>query len=179
MKKFEKIYQELSKKFTDEEIAEAMLIPQDLTEKEKEAANEEMRRIRLKLLSEQTEEQRIFSDLLRFKYQLEDYLKKGVFNEEKTFGNYLNEYVRILKKTKKELANDLSTHYTRMSRIFNDKEDPNVELTYRLERHSGKLIPAVLWWKILIKKQEFEIKKNQESREQEWSKVRNALEIRA
>ncbi len=41
MKKYEKIYKKLRKKLTDEEIVNAMLILQDLTEEEKRKSNEE------------------------------------------------------------------------------------------------------------------------------------------
>ena len=71
MKKYEKIYKKLRKTYSDEEIADSMIIPADLTESEKEKANEEIRTLRFKLLREQTEEQRIYSDLMRFKFLLE------------------------------------------------------------------------------------------------------------
>jgi len=152
MKKYEKIYKELRKKYTNEEIAESMLIPQDLTEEEKKIADEEIREFRFRILREQTEEQRIYSDLLRFKFQLEDYLNNESYSEERSFGKQLEEYVRILKRTKKKLSEDLDIHYTRLSRIINDREDPNIELIYRLEKHSGSLLPALLWWKLIVKK---------------------------
>jgi len=175
MNNYKKIYQELSKELTDKEIAEAMIIPEDLREAEQKQADKELLAIRFEILRKQTEQQRIFSDLLRFKFQLEDYLKIGVYNESHSFGTYLNEYVRILKKTKKELAEDLGIHYTKLSRIFNDKDDPNIELTYRLEKHSGELIPAILWWKILVTKQEYEIRKDEKTRSREWEKVQNIV----
>lgn len=179
MKKYEKIYKELRKKYTDEEIADSMLIPADLTEEEKEKANEELRAFRFKLLSEMTEEQRIFSDLMRFRIQMENYIKTSEFSEGKSFGRHLEEYTRILKRTKKELSEDLDIHYTRLSRIINDREEPNTELTYRLEKHSGELIPALIWWKLIIKKQEYLLRKDTETRQREASKVKNAIEVRA
>jgi plasmid maintenance system antidote protein VapI len=175
MKKYEKIYQKLSKELTDEEIAASMLIPEDLTEAEKKKSDSELSKIRFEIRQKQTEQQRIFSDLLRFKFQLENYLKIGVYNENHSFGSYLNEYIKILKKTKKELSADLGIHYTKLSRIFKDKDDPNIQLTYRLEKHSGELIPAILWWKILVKKQEYEIKKDEKTRSIEWEKVQNIV----
>ncbi len=57
MKKYEKIYQELRKEYTDEEIAESMLIPQDLTEEEALAARKELLEFRMNLLKNQSEEQ--------------------------------------------------------------------------------------------------------------------------
>ena len=179
MKRYEKIYNELSKKYTDEEIGEAMLIPEDLTEEEKEKATEELLAFRFKLIQEQTEEERIYSDLLRFKYQMEDYIKNESFIGEKSFGKHLEEYARILKRTKKKVSEDLNVHYTRLSRIINDREEPNIELAYRLEKHSGNLIPALFWWKLIIKKQEAFIKKDKKTRIEEASKVRNAMKFRA
>ena len=177
MKKYEKIYKALSKKYTDEEIADSMLIPEDLTERERKAADDELKRYRLKLLREQTEEERIFSDLMRFKILMEDYIRQEPFTEEKSFGKYLEEYARILKITKKKLSEDLAIHYTRLSRIINGHEDPNIELVYRLEKHSGKLISALKWWRLVIKKQEYKIKIDDETREREGAKVKNAMKF--
>ena len=144
---------------------------------EKQKADEELRKIRFRMLLEQTEEQRLYADLLRFKFHVEEYLKAGHYTPDQSFGHHLNEYVRIVKKTKKVLAKDLGIHYTRLSRIFNDKEDPNVELAYRLEKHSGQLIPALIWWKIVTKKQEYEIKKDVITRHREWAKVQNMVSV--
>ncbi|MGH1334886.1 MAG: hypothetical protein ACRBFS_02085 [Aureispira sp.] len=179
MKKYEKVYKELRKKYTDEEIGEGMLIPADLTKEERAKADEELLAFRVKLLQEQTEDERIYADLLRFKYQMEDYLKKDIYISEKSFGKHLEEYVHILKRTKKKLSEDLDIHYTRLSRIINDREEPNIELTYRLEVHSGNLVPAIYWWKLMIKKQEAAIKKDKTTREQEASRVSNAIKFRA
>lgn len=175
MKHYEKIYQKLSKELTDKEIAESMLIPEDLTEAEQKQSDKILAKVRFEILQKQTEQQRIFSDLLRFKFQLENYLKIGVYNENHSFGSYLNEYIKILKKTRKELSEDLSIPYTKLNKIFSDKDDLSIELTYRLEKHSGELIPAILWWKILVKKQEYEIRKDEKTRNREWEKVQNIV----
>lgn len=179
MKKYEEIYRKLREQYTDEEIADSMLIPEDLTDEEKEQADEELRAFRFKLLNEQTEEQRIYSDLLRLRYQFENYLKGGEYITEMSFGRQLEEYARILKRTKKQLSEDLDIHYTRLSRIINNREEPNLELTYRLEEHSGQLIPALLWWKMIIKKQEYILKKDEKTRVREAARVRNAVQFRA
>lgn len=179
MKKYEKIYNELRKKYTDKEIAESMLIPEDLSPKEKKKADEQLIAFRFKILKEQTEDKRIYSDLLRFKYIMEDYIKNNIFDQDKSFGHHLEEYVRILKRTKKSLSEDLDIHYTRLSRIINDREEPNIELMYRLEKHSGNLIPALHWWKLVTKKQEHIIKKDKKTRKKESSKVKNAIKFRA
>lgn len=173
--KYEKIYQKLKEKYTDEEMVDSMLIPADVTEKEKSDLNEEIKAIRIKKLGKMTEKDRILSDVMRLRFQIESYTKKDEFSFQKTFGKYLEEYIRILKKSRKELAKDLSIHYTKLSRIINDREEPNVELTYRLERHSGNIIKAKLWWKLMIKKQEFIIGQDLETMKKEQKKVKNAL----
>ena len=173
--KYEEIYQKLREKYTDEEIADSMLIPADLSEEEKQALAEEMRAIRMQKLREMTEEDRILSDVMRLRFQIESYVKESGFSFQKTFGKYLEEYIRILNKQRRAIAEDLSIHYTKLSRIINDKEEPNVELAYRLEKHSGNLISAKLWWKLMIKKQEFIISEDKETRKEQQEKVKNAL----
>lgn len=173
--KYEKIYQKLRKKYSKEEIADSMIIPADLTAREKKELAEEMRKIRKQNLRETTEEDQILSDVMRLRFQIEDYVKRQNFSFQKTFGKYLEEYIRILKKSRREIAEDLSIHYTKLSRIINDKEEPNIELSYRLEKHSGELIKAELWWRLMIKKQEFIIAKDEETRKDEQKKVKNPL----
>jgi len=155
---YEGVYEELRKKITDAEIAEAMMIPADLTSEEQAQAGEEMLAFRAKLLGQQTEVDRIDSDLLRLRFLMENYITQEEFSEEHAFNKYLEEYLRIIKKTKKKLAQDLDVHYTRLSRIFNDQEEPNLALIYRLEAHSNKTISAVLWWKLITKRQQYRIK---------------------
>ncbi len=48
---------------------------------------------------------------------------------------------------------------------------PNIPLVYRLEKHSGRLIPALLWWKIFTKKMEAYIQNDTTRRLFEAGKV--------
>ena len=112
---------------------------------------------------------------MRLRFQMERYVNTGVFSFDKTFGKYLEEYIRILNKPRKDFAEDLSIHYTKLSRVINDKEEPNIGMAYRLEKHSGYLINARLWWKLTIKKQEFIIAQDDTTRKEEQKKVSNAL----
>lgn len=177
MGKYEKIYRALREQYTDEEIADAMLIPADLTAEEQKAADAEIRAFRFELLRNRTEEQRILSDLMRFRFQLERYIKEDNYTVDKSFGQQVEEYARILKKTKKQLSEDLDIHYTRLSRIINNKEEPNMELTYRLEEHSGGLVPALVWWRLMVKKKEHQIRKDVKTRKVEAARVRNGVRV--
>lgn len=173
--KYDKVYQKLKEKYTKEEIADAMIISADLTKEEKGKTDEEFKKLRLQRLKGITKEEQTLSDVIRLRFQIENYIKSEVFSFKKTFGHFLAEYIRVLNKTKRDFANDLSIHYTKLSRILNDKEEPNIELSYRLEEHSGQLISATLWWKLMIKKQEFIIENNTDIRKIEAQKVKNAL----
>lgn len=179
MDSYSDLYKKLRKKYTVEEIAESMLIPQEMTKEEKEKADEELIAFRFKLLRERTPEQRIFSDLMRFRFQIEEYIKNEPYSDDHSFGKFLSEYLRIIDRTKKRLAEELKVHYTRLSRISNDKEDPNIELIYRLEKHSGNLVPAIFWWKLIAKKQEDQIRKNSILRKKEAAKVESVIQTRA
>ena len=46
---------------------------------------------------------------------------------------------------------------------------------YRLEWHSGKMIPATYWFRLYAKKLEHTIKENQEKRTEANKKVKNEL----
>ena len=173
--RYDEIYKKMREKYTDEEIAESAMIPADLSEEELKQSNEEIRAYRMKKLNEMTDEDRILSDVMRLRFEIERYIAGSAFSFDKTFGRFLAEYQRAIRKSQNELSDDLSVHYTKLSRILNDKEEPNVELVYRLEKHSANLIKAELWWKLMIKKHEFIILKDDETRKVEYEKVKNSI----
>jgi len=175
----QKIYEQLRKKYSDEEIADAHIISEDLSPAEKAAADEEIRKIRLEKIKNQTEAQKLQSDLARLRILMRSYIDKEPFSPENSFGAYLGEYIRIIKKSKKKFSTDIGLHYTKLSRIINNREDPNIELMYRLEAHSAGLLPAILWWELLVKKQAFEIRQDSGGRKIEAKKVKNPLSFNA
>ena len=48
---------------------------------------------------------------------------------------------------------------------------PNIPLVYRLEKHWGGLIPALLWWKVFTEKMEVDIQNDTTPRLFEGEKV--------
>jgi len=94
-----------------------------------------------------------------------------------SFASQLKRYVDLLKKTHAEVASDLDIHKTKLSRLLNEKENPNIDLLYRLEHHSGGMIPAAYWYKLYAKKREEDIKRNKEERSSAYKRVRNRLEF--
>lgn len=89
--KYDKVYQKLKQKFTNEEIADAAIIPADLSEEEHRKAQEEMRVLRMKMLKETSEEERILADVMRLRFLMEDYIKEDNFSFEQTFGKYFED----------------------------------------------------------------------------------------
>lgn len=78
--KSEEIYQKLKEQYSDQEIADSMLIPADLTAEEKQSLAEEMKAIRMQKLREMTEEDRILSDVMRLRFQIESYIAENGFS---------------------------------------------------------------------------------------------------
>ena len=179
MSKFEKIYQNLHQEFSDEEIAAGYVFPNDLDQKEKEEIEEEFKALRLKALRERTEEQRLLSELMRMKLLMKDYFERGSFEGEFLFSNQLEQYIRILGRSQKAFAEEIDLHPTKLSRLLHDRENPNVELTYRLEIHCGNIIPAIYWWRLHAKRIEENLRTDQDRRKMESKKVRNQLRFRA
>jgi len=179
MTKYEKIYQHLREEFSDEEIAAGYVFPDDLDQKEKEEIEEEFKELRLKSLRERTEEQRLLSALMRMKLLMSDYFERSDFEAEFSFSKQLEQYIRILGRSHKAFAAEIDLHPTKLSRLLNDRENPNVELVYRLEIHCRNMIPAIYWWKLYAKRIEADVRTDHEKRKIESEKVRNQLRFRA
>lgn len=179
MNKYNNIYEHLREEFTAEEIAGAYLIPEDLDQKQQLETEEEFKKLRAKLLSERTEEQRLLSELMRMKLLMRDYFERSGFEEAFSFSRQLEQYIKILGRSHKEFAEEIGLHPTKLSRLLNDRENPNVELTYRLETHCGDIITAVYWWKLYAKRIEEDVRTDSDRRQTEKGKVRNQLSFSA
>lgn len=178
MNKKESTYDKVKTRLSDEEIVDSFVFRSDLSKKEKKSADEELLRLRLKKLTEMSDEQILQSELIRMKLLMKDYFQQNIFDESFSFSSQLKKYIELLKKTHVEFAGDLDIHKTKLSRVLNDRENPNVELMYRLEIHSGKLIPANYWYKLHAKKLEQEIKLNKDKRKEEYKRVKNKLKFK-
>ena len=179
MKKSDKIYEEVSKKYTDEEIVEGFVFNESLSASEQKEVDEEFRKIRLERLKSMTDQERLVSNLWRLKYQIKMYLESGDYKEEYSFANQLRRYIEVTQRNNKEIAEDLGIHPTKLSRILHGRENPNVELMYRLEKHSSEEIPAYYWWRLYSRELENTIRTDLSKKVSEASKVKNALEVRA
>ena len=179
MKKSEKIYKELSKKYTDEEIVESFVFNEDLDPEEQKKVEEEFRKLRMESLRNMSEADILAANLIKIKLRIRSYFKRDKFEEAFSFSNQLKEYIKITNRSNKEIARNLNIHPTKLSRIINGREDPNVELMYRLEEHSGGELPAFYWWRLFSKELEHQIRTNMEKKLEEAKKVKGSLQFRA
>lgn len=176
--KKELTYEDLSKIYSDEEIAESFVFRSSMSAEEKESADEEFRRLRFEQLKNMSDEQILKGELMRMRLLIKDYFDQPSFIEEYSFANQLRKYISLLKKTMVEFSNDIDIHKTKLSRLLNNRENPNIELMYRLEHHSGMMIPATYWYRLFAKKQEEEIKSDSEKRVKEYKRVKNELSFK-
>jgi hypothetical protein len=142
---------------TNEALVEAYIFPVALAPVERQTVDAEIRTLRLQRLRTMSDGQKLQSDLLRFKFQIEDALQQDVYLETSNFASFLELYLKILGKKQVEFAHEISLHPTKLSQLLKNKARPNLMLVYRLEKHSGGLISALLWWKLVAQKTEADI----------------------
>ncbi len=172
MKDSEKLYKKLKEKYTDEEIADSVMIPEQLSEQEEKQAREEFVKLRKKRRQEMSEKEKMLSGLLSLKYQIKSYILSQDFKEDKSFGNFLKAYIKLIGRKQKELAEEIDIHPSRVNRIIKGKEKIGKSIAYRLESHSGEIIPAIYWWKLMQKEVEQEILTERQERELEKKHVK-------
>lgn len=179
MKKSEEVYKELKKEFTDQEIVDSYIFSIDLPKEEAKAAHEEFLKLRFERLNAMSEREIIASDLFAFKLKLKDYFQEGKFQSDFAFSKQLKKYIEITRRSNLEVAQNLGIHKTKLSRLVNDRENPNIDLMYRLEEHSGREIPAFYWWRLYSRELEHSIKTDYNKRTEEAGKVNNPINVRA
>ena len=166
----------MSQKYTDEEIAESFILPLNLTEKEQKEMHDAMRDLRKNQRAAMTEQERMYSALMQLKYQMMNSTEHE-YDAENSFSNYLTRYIAIVNRTHKEMASEIGISTRALNELLANIKEPDQGVFFRLENHSGGLIPALLWWKLAIRKQEYEIIKDKQKRKEEYAKVKNSVRI--
>lgn len=170
-------FEELLKKHGPEELAEAFVFPHGLTPAEKEAADQEIREIRLKMLSEMTPEQRLQSKLLGLRYRMQETLN-GNDKFQYNFTTAFAEYLQFSEKKPADLAAEIALTTEELNQLLSGEKAPDIGLFHRLEKHSDGTTPAMLWWKLVAQQWEHEIQHDHEAKAREAAKVKNALKIK-
>jgi plasmid maintenance system antidote protein VapI len=174
--KIQNQYKEAVKDLSNEEIAESVIVSNN--EPVSETEHQEFLRKRLELMNGRTKDELTLSNLLQFKYEVETYIERGKYDSVYSFSKCLKRYMQLVNKTSKDLTEELSIHKTRLSRILNDREEANPTLSFKLEQHSGQLLPAIFWWKLITLKKEHEIITDKKEKQKAAQQIKSIIKLR-
>jgi hypothetical protein len=163
--------------YTPAEIADALVLPVKLTAKQKQEAQRQLAEHRAKRKAEMTGEEKLQLELMQLKFRLEDYIKGDQYDPEFTFGYFLEQYLQLNKKKKKEFARDIQIHETLLSQIIKNRREPNNSFIIRLELHSNNAIPAIDWLKLIEKEKEHTLRTDVALRKRESQYVIGKLQL--
>ncbi len=134
--------------------------------------------MRLLRLGQMSDTQRLYAELIRLKYQIENYLKYGKYEDQHSFGAFLRKYLLVVDRKQNVFAQEIDLHPSKLNHLLNDKVDVNVSLVYRLEKHPGGIISATDWWNLHAKKIEAGILNDRNARLAEEKRVKHGLVFR-
>jgi len=167
----------LFEQYTPEELVESFIFPVKLTAKQQKEADKQLSEHLAKRRAEMTEPEKLNLRLFRLKFQLEDYINGEHYNPEFTFGYFLEQYLQLTNRKKKEFASDIQIHETQLSQMLKDRREPNNSIMVRLELHSNNVIPAIYWFKLLEKEKAYQLKTDKSLRDYESQYVTHSLEL--
>ena len=173
----ETVKNERLKTHTQKDIAESTVFPMEADAHERKELLAAFKEIRKKQKETQTEESKLIATLLQLRFLIEDYLQATSFNKELYFGYFLKEYITRLEKKNKQFADEIDVDPTELSQIINKHRKPTDKIIYRLELHSNRNFPAVMWFKILEKEREYELLYNSNIVENEKKFVKEHLQF--
>src|SRR5579872_450959 len=113
------------KENTGGEIAGSMFLPARLTPKQKVKADEDLAAYRRLRRENMSPEERMRYQLMQLKFRLENYIQKGRYEPKHHFGYFLDQYLRVSGRKKKEFADDIQIHQTQLSNILKNRREPN------------------------------------------------------
>ncbi|MHA4811485.1 hypothetical protein ACX0G9_25520 [Flavitalea flava] len=167
----------IEKEYTPEEIAESFVFPGPKAPKEREALLETFRQHRKKVSDKQSGKTKLISQLLQLKFLIEDYIKSEKLNKDYSFGYFLKEYITRLEKKNKQFADEINVDPAELSLVINKHRQPTEKLIFRLEIHSNRNFPALMWFKVLEKDRAYELKHHREIIDSEKKNVKQMLEF--
>jgi len=170
-----KSLKDIEKEYIPEEIAESFIFPGPKNLKAREALLEEFRKHRKKISEKQSEKSKLISQLLQLKFLMEDYLKGDTFNKEYHFGYFLKEYITRIEKKNNQFAREINVNPTELSQIINKRRKPTEKLIFRLDIHSNRNFPALMWFRLLDKERAYELKHHREIIDSEKKNVTQTL----
>jgi plasmid maintenance system antidote protein VapI len=170
-----KSYKEIEKKYTPKEIAESFVFPNDLNKVQREQSLNSFREWRKGNETNRTTESKLKIQLLQLKFLMEDYIKQVDYKNDYNFSYFLKEYIIRLEKKNKDFAEEIDIDPTELSQIINKHRAPNEKLIIRLEIHSNRNFPAIMWFKLIEKEKVFQLEHDTKLRISENKHVKSRL----
>ncbi len=171
MKEQEKIYDQLKDKYSLKELADSIMVS-ELSDDEESKAREEFVKLRMARKNALSKKEQLLSNLLTIKYQIKSYVNQKEYEAQKNLGSFLKAYLKATGRSQKQFSEEIGVHSSRLNRIIKGKEKIGKSIIYRLESHSGEIIPAIFWWKLMQKEIEQEILTEEKGREIEKQYVK-------
>jgi hypothetical protein len=167
-----------NKQLTPAEMAEALVYPDMRSKGDRDEAIDELKKVRKKYAAEQTAEDKLVSQLLQLRFLMEDYLiREDLADDHLYFGYFLKEYIRRLDKKNKEFAEEIDVDPTELSQIINKHRKATEKIIFRLDIHSNKNFPALLWFRVLQKDRVIELHNDPGIIESEGKFVKRRLQF--
>lgn len=113
--------------------------------------------------------------IISFRMNLLSYLEND--NEQKTVGYFLIEYLKAINIKKRDFAQQLNIHYTKLSNILHDRVNINNEIAFKLEVHSK--ISAYYWIKIKQKQELYALLQTKELKQKAYQNVYSSVTMKA
>lgn len=170
-----KSLKDIEKEYTPEEMTESFVFPGPKDPKQREALLDAFRTHRKKVSAKHSEKTRLISQLLQLKFLIEDYINSDTFNKNYYFGYFLKEYIIRLDKKNNQFAAEIDVKPTELSQVINKRRKPTEKLIFRLEIHSNKNFPALMWFRVLEKERAHELKHNRDIIDSEKKHVKEKL----
>jgi transcriptional regulator with XRE-family HTH domain len=167
----------LFEQYSAEEIADAFVLPVKLTAKQRQAADQQLAQHRANRRMKMTGVEKLNVNLLQLKFRLVDYIGSESYNPLFTFGYFLEQYLQLINRKKKDFAGDIQIHESQLSQILKNRREPSESVLIRLELHSNNTIPAIDWFKLLEKEKGYQLKTNRSLREKEMQYVSHSLQL--
>jgi DNA-binding XRE family transcriptional regulator len=167
----------LQENYSNQEIAASYVFPDASTQDQQILAMEQLAVYRKRATLEESKLLRLKLNVLQLKFIMEDYIHDNHYEKLMRFSFFLKDYMLKLELKQKEFAEQIGLKPVELSHYLNGRRKPNHELMIRLEFHSNNNIPAIYWYKILEKENEFDLIYDNEIRLREQSKVTGVLDF--
>jgi len=172
-----KSYKEIEKKYKPVEIAESYVFPNDSDPSQRAQSLEIFQNWRRNNESNRTIKSKLITNLLQLKFVMEDYIMQKEYKEDYDFSYFLTQYIDRLEIKRKEFAQEIDVNPTELSQIINRHRFPNEKFIIRLEVHSNKNFPAVIWFKVIEKGRIFHLQNDSRLRLSESRHVKSKLDF--